>query len=158
MDCRQLKETVIVPTLVALGMFSPSAISLLLGTCAQESQMGHYLVQQDIGFKGGIGIYQIERSTYNSIWDRQIKNNVSLKAKIRLLLQYENIPPAERMASDLLLATVMCRLYYYAVPWGLPAVDDIPGMAAFWKKYYNTLEGGGTEQEFIANYKRYVKC
>ena len=155
MDCRQLKEFVIVPALTALGMFNPNAVNLLLGTAAQESNLGHYIVQQGIGFKGGIGIYQMEALTYNNIWDRQIENNIALKAKIRLLLGYAGRPEVNRMATDLLLATVMCRLYYYAVPKPLP--QDLPSMAAFWKLHYNTVLGAGTEEEFIENYNKYIK-
>lgn len=157
MDCGQLKEIVIVPALTALNLYSPSAVNLLLGTAAQETQLGHYIVQQGIGFKGGISIYQIEKLAYNQIWDKQINTNIALKSRMKLLLGYDSRPPAERMASDLLLATVMCRLYYYAVPKELPAFDDVPAMATFYKKYFNTLLGKATEQEFIDNYKRYVR-
>lgn len=156
MDCRQLKEIIIVPTLTALAMYSPSAVNLLLGTCAQESQLGHYLVQQGIAFKGGIGIFQMQVPTYNNIWDKQIAINAPIRARIKLLLGYENRPPAERMATDLVLATIMARLLYYGISLPLPAADDIKGLAAFYKRWFNTYSGKATEQEFIENYQKYV--
>lgn len=156
MNARQLKEVVIVPALMALGLESPSAVNLLLGTCAQESAMGHYLIQQNIGFKGGIGIYQMQKLSYDDIWNRKINDNVALKARIRLMLGYEGKPPAERMATDLKLATVMARLFYAVIPDPLPAADDIRGMAAYWKKYYNTSFGRGTIDEFVTNYAKYI--
>ena len=118
--------------------------------------MGHYLVQQNIGFKGGIGIYQMQRLTYDDIWNRKINDNVALKTRIRLMLGYEGKPPADRMATDLKLATVMTRLFYAAIPEPFPDNDDIRGMGEYWKRYYNTAMGRGTVDEFIVNYKKYV--
>lgn len=156
MNARQLRDVVIVPSLVALGLYNQSATNLLLGTCAQESNMGHYIIQQKIGFKGGIGLFQMEKVTFDDIWSRKVNGNISMKAKLRLLLGYEGNPPAERMATDLALAVVMARLFYADVPEKLPDADDIAGMAAYWKKYFNTKLGAGTTEEFISNYKRYV--
>lgn len=156
MNVRQLRDVIIVPVTMGLGLYSPNSTNLLLGTCAQESNMGHFLVQQKIGFQGGIGIFQMEKNTFDDIWDRRISNNISMKAKIRLLLGYEGKPPAQRMATDLALATTMARVFYAAIPDKLPEPDDIEGMAAYWKKFYNTRFGAGTTQEFVSNYRKYV--
>jgi hypothetical protein len=153
-DCQQLKDVVINPALTALGMNTPSAICLLLGTAAQESGMGNYIKQ--IGGPA-YGIFQMEIQSYERIWGNLIFPNVALRAKIRLLLGYTNKPPASRMASDLMLATIMTRLFYYMVKKPLPEENDITGIAAYWKTYYNSKLGAGTEQEFIKNYERYVK-
>ena len=50
----------------------------------------------------------------------------------------------------------MCRVHYYRVSEALPEENDIEGMARYWKKYYNTPLGAGTEEEFIHNYKEYM--
>jgi hypothetical protein len=63
---------------------------------------------------------------------------------------------SSRMASDLLLATIMARLFYANILESLPDANDIPGMARYWKLYYNSAAGKGTTDEFIANYKEYV--
>ncbi len=156
MNARQVRDLIISPCLIALGLYSPSAVQLLIGTCSQESQMGKYIAQQGIGLKGGIGIYQMQKNAFDDIWQRVILPNVALRAKLRLFLGYEGKPSAERMVSDIALSTAMARLYYYAIPSALPDANDIPALAAFWKKFYNTPSGGGTEQEFIDNYKKYV--
>lgn len=154
MDCRQLKEIVIVPALTALGLNTPSAVNLLLGTAAVESQMGKYIKQ----IKGpALGIYQMEPRTYLDIWLRLIQPKVALKAKIKLLLGYEGKPPAERLSSDLMLATIMTRLHYFAVPQTLPDKDDIMGLGTYWKDHYNTHLGKGSVQEFTDAYYRHVK-
>lgn len=38
----------------------------------------------------------------------------------------------------------------------LPASEDIAGLATYWKQYYNTPQGKGTEAEFIKNCERSV--
>ena len=57
----ELRQYVIRPTLKAINLWSIAAENLLLGTAAQESQLGHYLTQ----VKGpALGIYQIEQSVH----------------------------------------------------------------------------------------------
>lgn len=155
-DSTQLRDVIIIPTLMALNLKSESAVNLMMGTCAQESQMGRYLVQKKMGFKGGIGIYQMQSPAYQMVWDKLVVPSPAMKSKIRLLLNYDGRPPAERLASDFRLATAMCRLYYDAIAEPLPEADDIPGLAAYWKKYYNTPIGKGTEQAFVTNYSVFV--
>jgi hypothetical protein len=156
-DRDQLRDVIIKPALIAIGLYSEDAVSLLLGTCAQESQLGRYLVQQGIGFKGGIGIYQIQALSYNSAWNKQVECSTAMKAKIRLYLGYQGQPAPERMASDLSLATIMCRLYYYGIHQPLPKADDIQGQAEYWKKYYNTSMGKGTVEQFVKHYQEFIR-
>lgn len=157
MNVRQFKDFIIVPNMMALGLSSSSATVLLLGTCAQESDMGKYIVQQKIGYKGGIGVFQMQKNAYDDVWDRAIASSVTMRAKVRLLLGYEGKPPAERMASDLALASVMARLYYWLVKEPLPTSTNIEAMARYWKQYYNTSLGAGTEKEFMESYARFVE-
>lgn len=157
MQARQLRDVVIIPSLTAIGQYSSAAVNLLLGTCAQESQMGHYLIQKRIGMSGGIGIYQMQKSTFDDVWDRAVMPNIAMKAKIRLLLGYEGRPNADRIASDLLLATVMARLFYYLIPESFPKENDIDGLAHYYKQHYNTPSGKATELQFKLNYIQYVQ-
>jgi hypothetical protein len=139
-------------------MNSLGAVNLLLGTAAQETNMGEFLLQRSIGIRGGIGLYQMQQSAYDQLWDNVISKNVALRAKLRLMLGYEGRPMASRMASDLFLATAMARLYYYVIKVPLPDSNDIEGMASFYKKWWNTPSGKATEEQFIENYKRYVSA
>lgn len=150
----QLRDIIIRPTLTALGMLSPSAENLLLGTAAVESQIGKYIKQVN---GPAIGIFQMEPRTFEDIWERKISTNVAVRAKVRLLLGYEVRPKAERMASDLMLAALMTRIFYYSIPKELPDKDDIIGLATYWKTYYNTPKGKGTVEGFSDAYTRYVK-
>lgn len=155
-DVNQLKNFVVMPALTALGMNSPAAVNLILGTAAQETNMGSFIVQQGIGDKGGLGIYQMEQRTYNDIWDNFINNNIAIKAKIKLYLGYEGRPLATRMISDFALSTIMCRLFYYIISKPLPDANNIQELGKFYKTYFNTDMGKATVEQFVENYHRFV--
>lgn len=153
-NCHQLKVYVVEPTLKAIGLYSESAVALILGTCAQESNMGRYLHQ--IGGGSALGIYQMESPTYNDIWLNTVETNKALKAKILLYTGYNGKPPPIRLISDMALATIMTRLHYKRVPSPLPEAKDVDGLAYYWKNHYNTHLGKGTVDEFKHNFRSLV--
>ncbi len=122
-----------------------AAINLLLGTAAQESHFGTY-IEQIVG--PAKGIFQIEPKTAQWIED-------SLPADFREWLKGyrddEPIPWALEYRLDYSIAC--CRMRYLKVPAPIPA--DLSGQAAYWKKYYNTIYGKGTVEEYTKNVKRY---
>jgi len=64
--------------------------------------------------------------------------------------------PERELAANLYFATALCRVRYLAVPQPLPAADDIPGLAAYWKTNYNTAAGKGRAADWEAAYRRYA--
>lgn len=150
-DCKQLRDEIIVPSLITLNMLSDSAVYLLLGTAAQESGMGTYIRQ----IQGpAVGIFQMEPTTYFSLWNTM---KIPLRQKIMSYLNYAEEPDASFMVHDLGFAAIMCRLKYASITAPLP-VNEVSQLAHYWKVYYNTNAGRGTEYEFIANYRKYVTC
>lgn len=145
----QLLQYVIRPTLARLGLGSPSAENLLLGTCAQESRMGNFLHQVNGPAKG---IYQMEPATHDDLWENYLKFNPDICRNVLLIGKCDT----DNLVTNLVYATAMARIQYLRAPEGLPAANDISGLARYWKKYYNTPEGAGTEEEFIHNYNIYV--
>lgn len=149
-NSQQLLEYVINPTLDMLGLNSPVAARLLLGTCAQESHMGTYIKQ----IKGpALGIYQMEPATHADIKQNFLTYKPELLAKINRLGDGADTS----LIYNLAYATALCRIHYFRVKAPLPDGNDLNGLAYYWKKYYNTPQGKGTEQEFIENYRRYVQ-
>jgi hypothetical protein len=148
----QLQRDIIVPALQLLGMDSPSARMLLLGTAAQESRCGHYVRQ--LGTGPAVGIFQMEPATYRDIWNNYIAYHPEIQKA--LAARWPMQPLAEEMVTDLLLAAVMCRLHYRRVKSKLPNHDDVRALANYWKEHYNTHQGRGTvdefEKHFIAMY------
>lgn len=155
-DCYQLSEYVIKPALSCLGLGGDDAAHLLLLTCAQETQLGKYLVQAKINFSGGIGIYQMQAPTFHYIWDNQVAPYAAVRAKIKLYIGYDNKPAIQRLATDLSLATIMARLFYHRVEEPLPNCNDMKAVATYYKKYWNTERGKATVEEAMANYVLYV--
>ncbi len=162
-SCKDLRELVVRPTLQHLRLWSPAAEDLVLGTAAQESAMGTYLAQIN---GPALGIYQMEPATHNDIWDNFLKYKDNLEYEVRMLTRWGSLKQNEQMPDNihqdelignLYYATAMCRIHYLRVPEMLPVHKDIKGYAAYWKKYWNSELGKGTEEQFIANYKKYVK-
>jgi hypothetical protein len=153
-DSEQLRLCVIRPTLQYLNSWSPAAENLLLGTAAQESQMGKYLKQ--IGGPA-FGIYQMEPATHNDLWANFIEFRPELKKNVMDLASstFKNTPL--ELIANLAYATAMTRVFYLRVKELLPKPADIDGLAFYWKRHYNTNLGKGTVNEFKENYRRFVK-
>lgn len=149
-DKGQFKDLIVRVT-TDIGLYSPAATNLLLGTAAKESEFGTYLRQ--LGRGPALGAFQMEPATHADIWDKYLGFNSKLSAAVSL---YCMDHLAEELEWNLAYAIVMCRVHYKRVPAALPAADDLPGMAHYWKVYYNTVKGAGTEAEFIKKYKEYV--
>lgn len=151
-----LRELVIRPVLQDLHMYSPAAENLLLGTAAQESMLGYFLKQSPSG--PALGIYQMEPATHGDIWDNYLAYDEDLSSLVRGLASQHHFTrnPHEELITNLAYATAMCRLHYRRVKQGLPAADDIHGLALYWKQHYNTFKGAGKVEEFVDNYHKFV--
>lgn len=153
----QLRQLIIRPTLEYLDLWSEAAENLLMGTAAQESQLGTYIHQ--LGKGPALGIYQMEPATHHDIYLNYLKFNYKLSMQVGNLIvgiPFPGYDDPEEMIGNLYYATAMCRVHYLRVPKPLPGADDLDALAAYWKKYYNTPLGKGTAEEFISNYKKYV--
>ena len=161
-NAKQLQLNVIRPALKRLDLHSEVAELLVLGTAAQESAMGTYIKQ--LGRGPAVGIFQMEPATHDDIWDNYLRYKGSLSMKVRELIppcsvtQRDGITAASAtlMTSDMMYAAAMCRIHYLRVPSRLPETAAPEALAQYWKKYYNTPLGRGTEHEFVKNYARYI--
>lgn len=155
----QLIELIIQPTLKDLGLYSLAAEQLLAGTCAQESGMGTYLKQ--VGTGPALGIFQMETASHDDTWDNFLKYNSNLECKVTAIMDiplpdhYRYVPHSSKLIADLSYACAMARIHYLRVKEPLPPANDIPALAAYYKKYYNTPNGGASEQQFIDNWNKY---
>lgn len=151
---QQLVKAIIDPALKAIGLHSEAASQLVLGTACQESQCGRYLIQ--LGGGPALGIFQMEPATHNDIWQHFLKAGKPTDLGWKVMKESRAGPSAQEMIGNLWYAAAMCRVHYYRRPEPLPAADDIPAQAAYWKKHYNTHLGAGTVEEYLANWKRYA--
>ena len=127
-------------------LYSPSAVELLMLTCAVESNFGTYIKQ----IKGpALGVFQMEPATHDDIWDNYIRYH-----SIGEFFPYK-YSKAELLRYDLRYAIIMSRIYYLRYKYPLPAADDVEGLAEYWKRLYNTRFGKGTVKKAIEKYKEY---
>jgi len=144
-------DEVVIPTLKELDMYSEEACLLVVGTAIQESRL-HYLKQIPSGIAKGV--CQMEEATHDDIWDNFLAYKPEIKAKL-MGLANPTMDLVDQLKGNLYYSVAMCRIHYYRVSEALPS--DLKGMAKYWKKYYNTPLGAGTEEEFIHNYEECVK-
>lgn len=167
---RDLLHHVIVPTLSELAKFDaklhrPVAENLLLGTAAQESDLGFNLVQ--IGGGPGRGPYQMEPATNASLWEHYLARP-SKKALADIVLSmvpasavihlddFKMVDPRQ-LVTNLEYATAMARLKYWPVADPLPKdAGDIHALGVYWDIHYNANARHGTPEEFVDSWNRYV--
>ena len=141
------------PTLEKIGLYSEAATQLLLGTACVESKLGHYLKQIN---GPALGIYQIEPDTHKDVWENYLSYRNTLMHKVLALTSNELgwQQKAPELVSNLAYQTAIARVIYYRAKAPLPDMDDIDAMASYWKTYYNTALGKGTEEKFIESFKQ----
>lgn len=147
----EFRRHVIRPALMKLGLQSPAAEVLLLGTALTESRLSS-LVQTNGG--PALGLYQIEPRTHGDIWRNYLAFRPKLAARV---LRVSAVPAGHaQLIWNLAYATVIARLIYRRVAAALPASDDPAALARYWKEHFNTAAGKGRIQDFIARAGPYL--
>ena len=143
---KHARELIIRPALKELDMWSESAEELLLLTLAVESDFGTYLRQNGLegGFSVGRSPFSIEPTTL-----RWLKNVFPQFLPIEVT--------SDDLVTDLKLAAKVARLRYRVVKAALPNAEDTIGLASYWKIWYNASPNGGTIENAINKYRKYVK-
>lgn len=136
-------------------LFSEAAVELLVGTALKESGGLRWRVQLSGG--PARGLFQMERATYDDIWNNYLAFRLPLSEAIR-----QAFTPAgetlefDQITDDDAYAALMARLKYLRVPAPLPLANDLLDQANYWKTYYNTKLGKGTAAEYVSSWKTYV--
>jgi hypothetical protein len=150
-DIKQFHDLILVPTLNSMSLNSKEVCQLIIGTGCQESQF-NFLHQEGNG--PALGFFQCESLTYKSIINNVFLYNAAMKRNFQAVLGCELIPDFSCLVWNLKLACLICRLHYLRVNEPIPI--DLPGQAAYYKKFYNTDKGKATEQEYIENFNKYA--
>ena len=146
---------VIRPALAVVGLGSVAVEQLLLGTAAAESRCGEFLHQDGGG--PALGVWQVEPATHEDVWRNVLAFKPALRARVESLVPpfYSGMasqspaPPPRVLCGNLLYACVIARLVYWRSPAALPQAGDWQGLAAMWKRVYNTTFGAGTTAHFL---------
>ena len=150
MDVVQMKG-LIVKILTDLDMMSDSAVTLLLGTAAQESHLQY--IKQIHG--PALGLFQMEPETEHDIWNNYLVYHPKIIDTIGKITGHYQ--PGPWLEWDLAYQIIMARLHYRRVKDPLPEANDIDGVANYWKIHYNTPLGAGTVTQFKNNFNLFVK-
>ena len=150
----QIKD-LITRVITAQDLYSESAVNLLLGTMAQESNMGTYLRQ--VGGGPALGVFQTEPKTEQDIWNNYLFYGRAAKRKaiyqISGVRSYDNSGALE---FNIAYGICIARLHYRRIPEPFPGPDDIEGLGWYWDTHYNRNPLKGTVAQFVKAYKKYV--
>lgn len=152
-DAVQLRDYLVRPTLIAIGLHSMAAEDLVMGTWAAESVLGTYLRQQGRG--PALGVAQMEPTTHDDIWINWLAGRSSDVALLKAMVgpRYWDAskirPDPQALVVSLDYAAAMTRYHYRRVPEPLPPAGDWRAIATYWKRHYNTPKGRGTEGQFV---------
>lgn len=141
----------ITEVLTKLGYNTPQLVNLLLGTMAQESQMGKY--QTQFGGGPGRGIFQCENATFQDV----LTNFLSYHKSLESLVESYAITLPFVSADDLLdnpklaVAFAACSYIRHSVPHVNDNAAD-PGTAYHYYKTYYNGPGAATYLEFLKNW------
>lgn len=152
LDLRQCRLHLVRPVLTRLGAHSRAAENLVIGTAVQESRLRFLRQLQDGPARG---IFQMEPDTHDDIWENYLAFRPELRERVESFLAASQ-DKVEQLIWNFAYATAMCRVHYLRVPYPLPDADDIEGLAAYWKRHYNTELGRGTAEEFARHYEAHV--
>ena len=139
------REHVIMPALCAIQSYSPEAEALLDNIAIAESGYRH--VRQING--PARSWWQMEPRTHDDLF----KNFLGPSGRQYLLdglAELSNyVGDAGELDNNPWYAAAMARIFFLRFPSPLPDQDDIKGHAHLWKAKYNTVEGAGSEGEFL---------
>lgn len=153
LDPRQALEEWVRPVLIHLDQVDPgqggiAAERLLLVTLLQESWDGRYL--RDLT-ADALGPLQIRPATHDDVWANFLAARAGLAHRILGLAA--SWPYLERqLVTNPAYAVAIARQIYRRQKPALPVASSGPGMWSYYKKFYNTAEGGARERDFMARW------
>jgi hypothetical protein len=129
------------------------AVSLLLGTVAQESA---FTYTRQMGGGPARGYPQFEPASEASVWNDFLAYQPTISAYVTSRCGRGG-PDEVALEYDMVYGILLMRiLYFWRDANRLPAVEDIEAQSVIWKQFYNTPLGHGTEEQFLDSYVQLV--
>jgi hypothetical protein len=154
----QLRSLIIKPVLKAMSLWSQEAEDLLIGTCAQGSKGGRYLIEEsgeppDVSIKQnivGIGLYNMTAKMHDEIWRIHLPSKPKIVNDMMQVCCFSRKPTSNMLLYNLYYSTAMARIHY------LISNNDIPNtiqlQAEYYKRYWNIENIDFSKKEYIINY------
>jgi len=156
------RELVVRPTLQQLNDWSPAAENLLLGTAAQESQLGFRLQNHD---EYSLGLYRISAETHTTTWDTFLVQDPDLASRVRGLASQQQFlrAPHKELITNMSYATAVAWMIYRHRQVKLPDSNDIYELAHCWLDCYRQRDEHGSLtnpdleiEKFMQTYRKWV--
>ena len=154
LDAKQLRELVIKPASLEIELWSEAAEELVLGTAIVESRL---LFIKQLGSGLALGLWQIEPDTHRDVYQNFLEYREGLYDQV-MSLSAPGQTFEENLTTNMQYGAAICRLCYYRAPEALPDEGDFKGQARYWKRYYNTPLGAGTEGKYIAEVEEALRA
>ena len=138
------KAQYVQPALIQIGLWSPVAERLMIGTAAIESR---FIYVRQISGGPGLGYWQMERETHDDLWNRFLRRAqyVGLAKKIQALLNGA-APDVSVCLTNHRYAAAMARVKYLSCSGAIPLSLD--GQARYWKSKYNCSPRGRSVEDY----------
>lgn len=144
-------QDIILPILRKVGVEDINATTvLLLGTAIQESGI------RNIRQKGNgpaRGYYQMEPAALQDLKENYIKFHPKLSKQLISMSAYTLFNETDNGIDTGQAQTLLAWANYHRHSEPLPKSTDFAGQAKYWKKYWNTAAGKGTEAQYIKNWE-----
>jgi len=139
---------------------SDDAVTLVLETGLVES--GYKYIRQ-LGDGPARSFWQVEPATAVDNLVHYLKHRSPLMhkcAEVSLvdLKHWQNFSEplwSEILEKNIASAIIHCRLKYWRVPKRMP--NTLEGRAKYWKQYYNSAQGAGSEQHYMETIKDWMR-
>ena len=155
MNHKQIRS-LIKSKLKEVELWTPPAEELVFLTGLTES--GYDYIEQ-VGSGPAKSFFQIEPLTAHDICENYLKYRADKVEKFckatgvfkDIVVESDPTYWEDILHYNIAAGIVLCRLKYYRVPKKIPS--EIENMAKYWKKWYNTAGGKGTEEHFLSKVK-----
>lgn len=149
--------------------YANAAAELLFGTACQESgiEWERQRSPKWDGTVGGFSKWQLEHGSIDaSITTLCNKDDLRKNATLFLFrdpkasgtwplsIGTQVILWAMRLDDNDKIGALFARMHYFRVPAHIPY--DITGQAEYWKRYYNTVAGAGTVEQYMHSWARFA--
>lgn len=154
MNILEIRNEIVIPALLSINSYSLAAEQLVMATGQAESLFKH--TRQVAKYTNGKPVYgparswwQIEPATHNDMFANYLGSSKRRYLLDGLMKLSHSAGDPEELVYNQKYAASMCRIHYLRVPAKLPEENHWQDMARYWKKYYNTVLGKGTEDGFL---------
>lgn len=153
---QHVRELWVRPALAALPA-SLNTLSRQQGVLGIGNKESGYRYIKQVGAGPALGFWQMEPETHDDMWRNFIRYRPELQAALLGILAGAKPDPA-RLVDRPIYSAAMCAVHTNRAKDKIPAANDAPGWAVFWKHNYNTESGAGVAAEAVPYFREAMEA